>query len=81
MEVNEMKQTCGICQEECFRTILSCKHHFHKYCLLKMDPDNLKCPLCRHPIDENMVMELFDNEDSQDETDDVYISDLEEECC
>lgn len=56
------KELCGICQEETFRTILPCKHHFHKICILKMDPyaENLKCPLCRHPIDEDLIYDLFD---------------------
>lgn len=81
MQVQQKKQTCGICQEECFRTMLSCNHYFHRSCLIKMDPENLKCPLCRHPFDENLVIGLFESEDINDDSESsetVYVSDLEE---
>ena len=77
MSLYKKKESCGICQEETFRTILSCKHHFHKACLLKLDPENLRCPLCRHPMDENIVVDLFENEDD-DETENIYVSDTDE---
>lgn len=57
------KQNCGICQEECFRICLECKHYFHKSCLIKMSPIDMKCPLCRHPVSDEVVSDLFDNED------------------
>jgi len=74
------KETCGICQEETYRTILPCKHYFHRACLLKIDPDNLKCPLCRHPMSEDMVLDLFDSPDSDDDNfNTAFISD-DEDC-
>jgi hypothetical protein len=32
-----------------------------------MDPDDLKCPLCRHPVKEETIIQLFDEVDSDDE--------------
>ena len=70
------KEICGICQEETYRTVLPCHHHFHKSCLLKMDPEDLKCPLCRHPVSEEIVCDLFD--DSDDDSQEEIYSDYEE---
>jgi hypothetical protein len=76
MEYKCKKEVCGICQEESYRTILSCQHHFHRSCLLKMDPDDLKCPLCRHPVKEDIICNLFDED--VDDSDDEIPSDDEE---
>lgn len=64
------KQTahvCGICQEETHRVILECRHAFHKACLMKMDPDHLKCPMCRQPVSEDVIFSVFDDADSDGE--------------
>lgn len=71
-------ENCGICQEESFRVILSCNHHFHKSCLLKMDPEDLKCPLCRQPVDEDLICELFDEDDDDEQKIEEIYSDDED---
>jgi hypothetical protein len=63
-------EQCGICQEECFRIALECKHFFHKSCLVKMSPLDMKCPLCRHPVSEEVVSNLFDDDDMNDDDED-----------
>lgn len=35
------------------QTVLTCKHPFHKTCLESLQ--NPKCPLCRHPINEDVL--------------------------
>ena len=76
MEYKKKKELCGICQEESYRTILTCKHHFHKYCLLKMDPEDLKCPLCRHPVEEETICSIFDEDvDSEEENQEIFSED------
>lgn len=76
MIFNNIKQLCGICQEETYRIQLNCNHFFHRSCLLKLDPNHLKCPLCRHPLDEDVIVDLFDDHDS--DSPNYYISDDED---
>jgi hypothetical protein len=74
-EYKNKKELCGICQEISYKTMLECKHHFHLYCLLKMDPDELKCPLCRHPVKDDIIYTLFEDSDNDDEN--IVYSDSE----
>ena len=70
-------ETCSICQEEAFRTVLPCGHVFHMTCLLSMNPHRLRCPNCRDPLPPGMIRQMFgaccdcaeDDEDDDDEED------------
>ena len=71
MKYNNQHEICGICQEETYRTVLPCNHYFHKACIIKMDPENLKCPLCRHPVHDTIILDLFEQYDHDDSDNDV----------
>lgn len=77
LQYKNKTEICCICQEETHRTILQCKHHFHKSCILKMNPDDdqLKCPLCRFPLNDDIVYDFFDNDNDEDIIEEVMSDD------
>lgn len=73
---NDGAQTCSICQEQTYRTVLPCGHYFHMTCLLSMDPVEAKCPNCRTPLEDDVVKQIFgDMYNSESDDDDEYGSD------
>lgn len=51
---------CTICQDELLigcqiRKIKSCSHQFHKNCIDQWFERNVRCPICRHDIRENIT--------------------------
>jgi len=58
---------CGICKEPTYRTRLPCGHLFHQTCLLRLEKQDIKCPLCRSPIPLSFQRFLCGQENSEEE--------------
>jgi len=74
---NNPPETCSICQEPAFRTMLPCGHVFHMTCLLSMNPHQLRCPNCREALPSSMIRQCFgvchhcgDEEDDEEDDED-----------
>jgi hypothetical protein len=54
---------CPICQEEGKRLFKTkCGHHFHRRCLVKIDPmPFLRCPVCREPLESDDDYDEYDD--------------------
>lgn len=63
-----VQETCSICQDPAFRTMLPCGHFFHMTCLLGMDSENVRCPNCRTAVPDSLVDSLFGSEPYDDES-------------
>ncbi|ORY60434.1 hypothetical protein LY90DRAFT_668639 [Neocallimastix californiae] len=84
------KEKCSICFED-FKNepsipfMLICKHYFHFECIFKWccQEDNTKCPLCREPIDKNLIFDdiifKFDNVDEKGIGYSTLLPELEQE--
>jgi hypothetical protein len=59
-------EICSICQEDAYRFQLECGHHFHMGCLSKLNPSQLKCPNCRHPISKQFIRRYFNISSNSD---------------
>ena len=62
MASSEEAKECPICKEPGMDVGLrECLHRFHRGCIIEWiqcRKENCDCPICRQPIDEEMVVEL-----------------------
>lgn len=63
-----LSDTCAICQDDFpsgsqIRKIKHCNHQFHKNCIDQWFQRNVKCPVCRHDIRQEINSNIHSSED------------------